>query len=829
MKVLLHFLVITSIATLANTYNFSANSSEFQYQGVSIGGWLVLEPYITPSLFKQTLASGESESDLPVDEYHFCKKLGQEEAQKRLTTHWSTFYNETDFQEIKQHGLNMVRLPIGYWAFEKLDNDPYVSGAQEYLDKAIEWSSKYGLKVLIDLHGAPNSQNGFDNSGLRNIGFPGWQNNTEFVDLTVRVLNQIYEKYGASNYSDVVLGIEVLNEPLGPVLNMTELKSFYFATYNNSREIQEVNNTIFFHDAFQPIGYWDEFFDNGEIGHFNKSLNRTGAPSTTIDSTFFNNLIVDHHHYEVFASSVADNITQHLVNIKNYANSIANETQRAIVGEWSAALTDCAPWLNGIGLGSRYEGTEPYTDYDRVGSCSAVNKNPQKWFKHQKKNYRKFIEMQLYQYTENTSGWIFWCWKTEGGGATTEWDFKQLAKLDIMPQPLDNYKYIKNGVDVSSSSSGTLQSNSVLSALLVMITFIMSVNVAIIGSGVVGSAFIRQLKNLKCKIAFNVVYLAKTSKIAHYSKDYKPVDLANLETAQVQPTLSLDDLVQFLKNAHRPTILVDNTSDETIANYYPTFIKQGISIATPNKKAFSSTLKIWNDIFTNAEQDGAGLVYHESTVGAGLPIIGPLKDLVLTGDKIETIEGIFSGTLSYIFNEFSTPEKSDVKFSDIVKKAKNLGYTEPDPRDDLNGLDVARKVTILARLSGFEVESPTSFPVESLIPKELEGVASASEFLQRLSEFDNEIQKTKDDAFENGKVLRFVGKVDFKNNKVSVEIGKYPFDHSFASLKGSDNVVAIKTERYPNPLIVQGAGAGSEVTAHGVLADTIKIAERIAN
>ncbi|EDK43422.1 Homoserine dehydrogenase [Lodderomyces elongisporus] len=357
-----------------------------------------------------------------------------------------------------------------------------------------------------------------------------------------------------------------------------------------------------------------------------------------------------------------------------------------------------------------------------------------------------------------------------------------------------------------------------------------SVNVAIIGSGVVGSAFINQLNNLKSKIAYNVVYLARSSKEALYNKDYKPVDLASYKTASAEPVLGLDDLVVYLKGAHKPTILVDNTSNETIANYYPTFIKEGISIATPNKKAFSSSLKIWNDIFTNAEQDGAGLVYHESTVGAGLPIIGPLKDLVLTGDKVETIEGIFSGTLSYIFNEFSTPEKAEkVNFSDIVTKAKNLGYTEPDPRDDLNGLDVARKVTILARISGFEVESPTSFPVESLIPKPLESVASADEFLQKLPEYDSEIQKVKDEAFAEGKVLRFIGKVDFKNNKVSVEIGKYPFDHPFASLKGSDNVVAIKTDRYPNPLIIQGAGAGAEVTAHGVLADTVKIAERIAN
>lgn len=356
-----------------------------------------------------------------------------------------------------------------------------------------------------------------------------------------------------------------------------------------------------------------------------------------------------------------------------------------------------------------------------------------------------------------------------------------------------------------------------------------SVNVAIIGSGVVGSSYLSQLNNLKSNIAFNVIYLAKTSEEALYSKDYSPVELSTYETAPTQPTLSLDDLVKFIKGAKKPTVLVDNTSSPAIANYYPTFIKEGISIATPNKKAFSSDLKEWKEILQTAELPGAGLVYHECTVGAALPIISPLKDLIATGDKVDKIEGIFSGTLSYIFNEFSKTEKSDVKFSDVVKKAKELGYTEPDPRDDLNGLDVARKVTILARISGLEVEGPTSFPVESLIPKELEDVESVAEFMEKLPNYDADIQKVKDEAFAENKVLRFVGKVDLNTNKVSVEIGKYGFDHPFASLKGSDNVVSIKTGRYPNPLIVQGAGAGAEITAHGVLADTIKIAERIAN
>lgn len=292
--------------------------------------------------------------------------------------------------------------------------------------------------------------------------------------------------------------------------------------------------------------------------------------------------------------------------------------------------------------------------------------------------------------------------------------------------------------------------------------------------------------------------------------------------------MSTEALLDFLKKSPLPAILVDNTSNGEIAASYSQLVKNGVSVATPNKKGFSSDLASWKELFNNAQGENAGLVYHEATVGAGLPIIGTINDLVQTGDEVEKIEGIFSGTLSYIFNEYSTAEPKDVKFSEIVKVAKELGYTEPDPRDDLNGLDVARKVTIVARLSGSEVESPTSFPVQSLIPKDLESVKSAAEFLEKLPNYDHELQSLKDEAAKENKVLRFVGKVDIPNKIVSVGVEKYDYSHPFAALKGSDNVISIKTKRYQNPLIVQGAGAGADVTAAGVLADTIKIAQRIA-
>jgi homoserine dehydrogenase len=202
---------------------------------------------------------------------------------------------------------------------------------------------------------------------------------------------------------------------------------------------------------------------------------------------------------------------------------------------------------------------------------------------------------------------------------------------------------------------------------------------------------------------------------------------------------------------------------------------------------------------------------------------------VHTGDEIIKINGVFSGTMSFLFNSFAPVEGSGGKWSAEVRKAKELGYTEPDPRDDLNGLDVARKLTILARLSGLPVESPTSFPVESLIPKELENVSSGDEFLERLPEFDEQMEERKAAAFKEGKVVRFVGSIDIASKQVRVGLENFDRSHPIAALKGSDNIVSFYTRRYgDNPLIVQGAGAGGEVTAMGVTSDLLKLLSHIA-
>lgn len=277
---------------------------------------------------------------------------------------------------------------------------------------------------------------------------------------------------------------------------------------------------------------------------------------------------------------------------------------------------------------------------------------------------------------------------------------------------------------------------------------------------------------------------------------------------------------------------MDNTSDLNLARSYPTFLKKGISVVTPNKKGFSDDLSLWKDIFASASE-GKAYVYHESTVGAGLPVLSTLKDLVATGDQVTRIEGVFSGTLSFLFNTFAPASgSSNAQWSAVVAQAKELGYTEPDPRDDLNGMDVARKLTILARLAGLEVARPDSFPIESLIPAELASLPSSADgiaqFMTRLPEFDTQMAGVKETAEKQGKVVRYVGSIDVPSKTVKVGLQYFDKDSAIAGLKGSDNIISFYTERYgANPLIVQGAGAGGEVTAHGVTSDLIKVIQRL--
>ncbi len=262
-------------------------------------------------------------------------------------------------------------------------------------------------------------------------------------------------------------------------------------------------------------------------------------------------------------------------------------------------------------------------------------------------------------------------------------------------------------------------------------------------------------------------------------------------------------------------VLVDATASKERAMQYKSFIESGFHVITPNKKASSGPYDYYESLYETSLRTGKKFLY-ETTVGAGLPIITTLKDLRETGDIIEKVEGMVSGTLAWLFSNYD----GTVPFSTLVKKARDMGFTEPDPRDDLSGMDVARKTVILARELGYKAEVE-DLEIRNLVPPALRDV-SKEEFLERINEMDDEMLSLYKEAEKKGMKLRYVGTVD--GGKCSVSLSAFPLDHPFSQAKGTDNVIEFTTARYHNqPLVVQGPGAGPEVTAAGIFADILRL------
>ena len=281
------------------------------------------------------------------------------------------------------------------------------------------------------------------------------------------------------------------------------------------------------------------------------------------------------------------------------------------------------------------------------------------------------------------------------------------------------------------------------------------------------------------------------------------------------------DIGRFVEHVHADylphTVFIDCTASEAVARHYPRWFERGIHVVTPNKKANSADWDFYQSLREARRVSRAHYLY-EATVGAGLPVIQTLRDLRETGDDVAGIEGIFSGTLAYLFNVYDgrTP------FSEIVSAARQRGYTEPDPRDDLSGLDVARKLIILGREMGLPLEI-SDVQIESLVPAGLES-ASPEEFMLQLPRHDEAMRTRFAAAHAQGRVMRYVGKVT-ADGQARVGVAQLDAKHAFANIALTDNVVRFATRRYcDNPLIVQGPGAGPEVTAGGVFADLLRLA-----
>lgn len=262
--------------------------------------------------------------------------------------------------------------------------------------------------------------------------------------------------------------------------------------------------------------------------------------------------------------------------------------------------------------------------------------------------------------------------------------------------------------------------------------------------------------------------------------------------------------------------LVDCTADEAIVDAYPDFVKTDLHIITPNKRGNVLPWARYAELMDLLRKRQKYFLC-EANVGAGLPVLSTLSDLIASGDVIVKVEGILSGTLSYLFNSFDGTRP----FSALVREAHHLGFTEPDPREDLSGQDVGRKLLILARQIGLKMDIG-DVRVDSLVPRRLRAGPFSDRFFSSLARHDAEMTRRLVRARSRGRVLRYVGTLE--NGNARAELREFPSDHPFAATKGSDNIIAFTTNRYARtPLVVQGPGAGADVTAMGVFSDILKL------
>ncbi|HAF78678.1 MAG TPA: bifunctional aspartate kinase/homoserine dehydrogenase I, partial [Maribacter sp.] len=339
--------------------------------------------------------------------------------------------------------------------------------------------------------------------------------------------------------------------------------------------------------------------------------------------------------------------------------------------------------------------------------------------------------------------------------------------------------------------------------------------------GNVGAKFLEQIREqrkfLKENLKLNIRVIGMSNSRTMLF-DEKGIDLNDWATKLANGEKA--DKVKFLALVnslnYRNSIFVDNTASEEVSKTYSEYLGNSISVVTCNKIACSSEFENYSHLKSLARTYNAPFLF-ETNVGAGLPIIDTLKHLIASGDKILKIQAVLSGSLNFVFNNFN----DQTTFHDVVKQAQEEGYTEPDPKIDLSGVDVMRKILILARESGNQLEI-SDIKNNPFLPEESLNTDNNEDFFASLIKHEPHFQSLFSSAKKSDSKLKYVAQFD--DGKASVGLQEIPKGHDFYNLEGSDNIVLFYTERYPNqPMIIKGAGAGAAVTASGIFADIIRI------
>ncbi|KAI8340626.1 glycoside hydrolase superfamily [Chlamydoabsidia padenii] len=386
--------------------------------GVNLGGWLVIEPFITPGLFDQF-----HPSDKVVDEWTLCQKLGPDQAKRQLEHHYDTFITEQDFKKIAEMGLNHVRIPVGHWAVRQ--DQPFVSHLSfKYLLRGIQWARKYGLRVMVELHTAPGSQNGWNHSGrMGSVGFLNGTHGDENAAATLEVVKELVTFFSKPEWAPVATLFGVLNEPAIYRLDKSRVQKWYQDSYDSLRNGNNTTDNgpwLTYHEGFLGLSSWNGFFNNN---HYKRTILET-------------------HTYLIFDQGLVSMPRDEQAEFPctgwmDDLKQASEDDGLTMVGEFSVATNDCGKYLNGVGLGTRYEGTlmvDGETLPAVCDGCSCGDSEQWQTFDDKYKRFLlNFVSRQMYAFESSTVGWFFWTYKTENH-VNPHWDYLLGYEQNWMPK-----------------------------------------------------------------------------------------------------------------------------------------------------------------------------------------------------------------------------------------------------------------------------------------------------------------------------------------------------------------------------------------------------------